>query len=108
MKRLWVATEGIRYIMVCFLIMSVGMIWIIGCGGSSETPAEGGVAIESEESSEENEETWSEEIASYANELCLPHRGVKEILPKLERGWTEGVVVVVCEDGEVVPWETNE
>lgn len=104
MRRLWDATEEIRYIMICFLIISIGLIWIVGCGSSNETPAQGGVAIETKES-EEPEVTWSEEVATWANNLCASRGGVQELVPNLEEGWTENFVVVVCQDGDVLPGE---
>lgn len=96
MRRWWRATEGIRFIMVCFLICAVGMVWMIGCGssGSEEVPVEESESSWSQEEAEEGY-YYGDEAARVANEICNAHGGVRELI------WGEGLELALCEDGHV-------
>lgn len=99
MRRWWNATEGIRVIMVCFLIMAVGMTWMAGCGGSESSEE---VSVQEPERSWEQEEAeegyyFGGEAAKAANKSCEAHGGARE----LHFSESEGLEVILCEDGYV-------
>lgn len=97
MKRWWIATEGIRYFMVCWLICGIGFIYLVGCGTSQPSSEEGEPGLSWWEEEEQEGNYYGPAAARAANHVCYSHGGTKELI--LEN--YGALEFVICEDGHV-------